>query len=295
MATGSLTVSARGGSLTILSPAKLNRFLHIVGRRPDGFHLLQTVFEIIDWYDHLTVEATTDGRVERIDGPQDIGPDQDLCVRAAKRLQRLAPDRGCRIRLAKSIPQGAGLGGGSGNAAMVLRTLNELWGLNLDATALADIGTQLGADVPVFVRGVSAWAEGIGERLTPLPFTSRRYLVVIPGISTPTAPMFAHPDLPRSTAPMTIAAYLSGAPTQNDFETLACRLYPGIAEARMFLSPLGPTRLTGSGSALFVENPPAHVNAFMAGAPLNWQWKVCNSMQIPFDSVYGLPPELRAS
>lgn len=279
--------------MLIQSPAKLNRFLHIVGRRSDGYHLLQTAFELIDWCDEIELEATSDGIVERVDGPSDIDPNADLCVRAANALRRFAPARGCRIRLRKSIPHGAGLGGGSGNAAMVLRTLNQLWDLKLTARALADIGLELGADVPIFVHGVPAWAEGVGERLTPLPFVARRYLVVFPGIATPTAPMFAHADLPRATAAIAIADYQAGA-TQNDFESLACRLYPAIAEAREFLEKIGPVRLTGSGSALFVENPPPVTEVVMAGAPLNWRWKICNSLQIPFDSVNKQPPELSA-
>ncbi|HEV7433012.1 MAG TPA: 4-(cytidine 5'-diphospho)-2-C-methyl-D-erythritol kinase, partial [Steroidobacteraceae bacterium] len=197
------------------APAKLNLFLHVTGRRNDGYHNLQTVFQLLDWGDELGIEVTTDGRVERLDGPEDIAPAEDLCVRAALALQSAcAVHQGAQIRLRKRVPIGAGLGGGSSDAATVLRVLNLLWGTGLSLVQLADLGLQLGSDVPIFVHGSSAWAEGRGEKLTPIELPPAWYLIVWPGVAVSTAEIFQAPELTRNSPLITIRA-LSPERTRN--------------------------------------------------------------------------------
>lgn len=235
------------------APAKLNLFLHITGRRDDGYHLLQTVFQLLDWGDELTLAPRPDGAVHRVAGPEGVPPEADLSVRAARALQDAT---GCRqgvdISIDKRIPLGGGFGGGSSNAATVLLGLNEIWGTGLKIGELAEIGAQLGADVPVFVEGTSAWAEGIGERLHPIELPQRWYLIVDSGVSVPTRELFQAPELTRDSASATIADFVSGQLRGNAFEPVLRRRAPAVAQALDQLGKHGAAQLTGTGGGLFV-------------------------------------------
>jgi 4-diphosphocytidyl-2-C-methyl-D-erythritol kinase len=234
------------------APAKLNLFLHIVGRRADGYHLLQTVFQLLDFGDRVRLRVRQDGAIERVAGLADILPAQDLAVRAAGALRAATGcTAGADIVVEKHIPVGAGLGGGSSDAATVLVALNELWKTGLSDDALAEIGLALGADVPVFVRGRSAWAEGIGERLTPIDLPPRNYVIVDPRVHVPTATLFQVPELTRNSAPLTIDSFLGGAPTANVFAPVVRTRFPQIAAGLDWLSRYGDARLSGSGGCVF--------------------------------------------
>lgn len=236
------------------APAKLNLFLHVTGRRADGYHTLQTVFRLLDWGDEIAIAPRADGRIERVQGMAGVAPEDDLVVRAARRLQARAPaGSGADIAVTKRIPAGGGLGGGSSDAATVLVALNAIWRCGLDTDALAALGLALGADVPVFVRGRSAWAEGVGEVLTPVELPERWYVVLDPQISVPTGPLFQAPELTRDAAPTTIPRFLAGAEVSNAFEPVVAARYPAVAQALMWLGRHGQARLSGSGGCVFVE------------------------------------------
>jgi 4-diphosphocytidyl-2-C-methyl-D-erythritol kinase len=234
------------------APAKLNLFLHIVGRREDGYHLLQTAYQLLDWGDEVRLRVREDGEIRRIDPLPGVPDDLDLGVRAARALKR---ESGCRlgadIAIEKRVPIGGGLGGGSSDAATVLVALNALWDTNLDDDALAEIAISLGADVPVFVRGTSAWAEGIGERLTRLDLPERWYVVVDPGVSVPTRELFQVPELTRNSPQLTIPLFASGVATGNAFEPVVRGRFPAVAAALEWLGRHGEARLSGSGGAVF--------------------------------------------
>lgn len=267
-------------------PAKLNRFLHIVGRRADGYHLLQTAFELVDWCDELEVLARDDGVIERVGGAPGVAAEDDLVVRAARLLQPLAPSgAGCTLRLRKHIPSGAGLGGGSADAAATLLALDHLWGLRLPAARLIELGAHLGADVPVFIGQQPAFGEGIGERLTPLPFVERHYAIVWPGVALATAPMFAHPQLRRDCAPLSVQGWLASEAGDNVFEPVAAAIEPAVAQALAFLrARFGHARLTGSGSAVYAEAPDrACAQAGLRDAPVNWSCRAASSLANWFD------------
>lgn len=250
---GLAVTGARGGWTSWPAPAKLNLFLHVTGRRDDGYHLLQTVFQLLDWGDTIHLQVRKDGIVRRNDTLAGVVEDDDLVVRAARLLQQFTACRlGADIRTDKRIPMGGGLGGGSSDAATVLLALNALWGCGLAAPALAELGARLGADVPVFVHGRSAFAEGIGERLTPVDLPDRHFVVVDPGIGVPTAELFQAVELTRDSAPLTIAGFISGASTQNAFEPVVRARYPKVAQALDWLGQWGDSRLSGTGSAVFV-------------------------------------------
>ncbi len=237
------------------APAKLNLFLRITGRRPDGYHELQTVFRLLDWGDRIGLRLRGDGQVRREGGSvPGVAEADDLVVRAAIALKEVANcAQGVDIRVEKRIPAGGGFGGGSSDAATVLVVLNALWGTGLDEEALAALGLRLGADVPVFVRGRNAWAEGVGERLRPLDLAPAWYLLVDPGVHVPTADLFRSPDLTRDAAPAKIADFASGTDLGNAFEpVLRCR-EPAVDAVFQVLSRVGRARLTGSGSGCFVE------------------------------------------
>jgi len=235
------------------APAKLNLFLRIVGRRGDGYHLLQTVFQLLDWGDEIRLRVREDGAIVR-GGASPIAEDDDLAVRAARALQRASGTKsGADIIVDKCIPIGAGLGGGSSDAATVLVALNALWDVGLSRDELAVVGLQLGADVPVFVRGRSAWAEGIGEKLTPIELLSRWYVVLDPRIHVSTAALFQAPELTRNAAPTTIPCFASGAIADNAFELVARAHYREVAAALDWLGRRGAARLSGSGGAVFLE------------------------------------------
>ena len=235
------------------APAKLNLFLHVVGRRADGYHELQTVFQFLDYGDTLHFTARPDGVLHRVSRVAGVPDSQDLCLRAAAALkQRTGCTLGCDIHLDKRIPLGGGLGGGSSDAATTLVALNRLWALGLSDDELAAIGVTLGADVPVFIRGTAAWAEGIGEKLTPVSPAEPWYLVVTPDVATDTREMYNDPYLPRTTPRVHWAEFLVGN-THNDFEPVARRRHPPVAEALDWAGHYGRARLSGSGASVFVD------------------------------------------
>lgn len=243
-------------SLAWPAPAKLNLFLHVTGRRPDGYHTLQTVFQLLDHCDELLIEPTDDGAILRPEGPAGLAPDDDLVVKAARLLQA---ESGCRqgaeLRVRKRIPAGGGLGGGSSDAATTLVALNRLWRLDWSAERLGALGLRLGADVPVFVHGRSAWAEGVGERLRPVTLPPAWYLVVCPDCAVSTAEVFSAPELTRDTPETTINGFLS-AGGRNDCEAVVRRRYPAVAEALDWLaehSGARSPRLTGTGGCVFLD------------------------------------------
>ena len=259
------------------APAKLNLFLHIVGRRPDGYHELQTCFQFVDLADEIRIEVRGDGRIRRTLDLPGVAEDQDLCVRAARMLQSAAGcTLGADIGVVKRIPLGGGLGGGSSDAATCLVALNHLWGLNRPRAELAALGLKLGADVPVFVHGRAAWAEGVGERLTPLyppeaPVESN-YLILKPNVGVATADVFKDPELTRNSVPITIHGFLKTG-GRNDCLGVVRRRYPEVARAFDWLSSFGPARLTGTGACLFLA---------------------CESMDRGREIVSKLPPGLEA-
>lgn len=235
------------------APAKLNLFLHITGRRDDGYHLLQTVFQLLDWGDTLRLRLRDDGLIQRIDPLPGVAAEADLAARAAAALRAATGCRlGADIAIDKRIPLGGGLGGGSSDAATVLVALNALWGAQLDEDALAALALDLGADVPVFVRGHSAWAEGVGERLTALALPERWYVVVDPGVHVPTAGLFQAADLTRNAPHLTIPLFGSGAVTVNVFEPIVRERFAAVARALDWLNGFGEARLSGSGGCVFV-------------------------------------------
>jgi 4-diphosphocytidyl-2-C-methyl-D-erythritol kinase len=237
------------------APAKLNLFLRIVGRRPDGYHRLQTVFQLLDWGDTVRLRLRDDGQVRRPGGPiYGVAEADDLVVRAAKLLQSESKTPlGVDIVVEKSIPLGGGFGGGSSDAATVLVALNRLWNAGLDEDALAALGLRLGADVPVFVRGRSAWAEGVGEALTPLALPPATYLLVDSGVCVPTAELFQAPDLTRDAPAATIRDFVSGSVLGNAFEPVLRRRSEAVEALLQRLSQLGPAALTGTGGGCFVR------------------------------------------
>ncbi|GBE50267.1 4-diphosphocytidyl-2-C-methyl-D-erythritol kinase [bacterium BMS3Bbin13] len=261
------------------APAKLNLLLRIVGRRPDGYHRLQTVFQFIDRCDRLRFEPRRDARVRRTGGPAGVPEAEDLTVRAARLLREAGGYRGgVDIHLDKRLPVGGGLGGGSSDAATTLVALNRLWDLGLSAERLAELGLRLGADVPVFVRGRTAWGEGIGEVLTPLELPCPWYLVLVPGVHVSTGTVFSAPELTRNSPPITITDFLSGART-NDCESVVRARHPEIAEALKWLGRHGEARLTGTGACVFAAYPErAQAEAVRAALPTGWNGFVARGL-----------------
>lgn len=237
------------------APAKLNLNLQIVGRRADGYHLLQTVFRLLEWGDTVHLRPRPDGNVVRVgESVPGVAASDDLVVRAARLLKKEANViEGVDIGVEKRIPAGGGFGGGSSDAATVLVALDGLWGCGFGPDRLASLGLQLGADVPVFVRGENAWAEGVGEILTPVVLPPAWYLLVDPGVHVPTAALFASPDLTRDAAPAKISDFVSGSLLGNVFEPVVRRREPAIEAVFQALSRIGTPRLTGSGGGCFVE------------------------------------------
>jgi 4-diphosphocytidyl-2-C-methyl-D-erythritol kinase len=241
------------------APAKLNLFLHITGRRPDGYHDLQTIFQIIDFSDFISFKITEDPTVTRLDDEPGaaalaaVPPEADLTVRAARALREHAGgQRGVRIRIRKRLPLGGGLGGGSSDAATTLRVLNRLWGFDLSVDDLARLGLKLGADVPVFVRGHTAWGAGLGEQLVPLATPERWFVVVHPGVAIPTREIFQAPELTRNSPVITIPALLASG-GRNDCEPVVRRRFPEVAAALDWLAQAAPSRLTGTGACVFAS------------------------------------------
>jgi 4-diphosphocytidyl-2-C-methyl-D-erythritol kinase len=236
------------------APAKLNLFLRIVGRRDDGYHELQTVFRLLDWGDEVRLRIRGDGVITRPTPISGVPEDADLTIRAARLLAaETRTELGADIDVAKRIPMGGGLGGGSSDAASVLVGLNLLWRTGLDEDALAALGVKLGADVPVFVRGRSAWAEGVGEQLTPMRLPRRWYVVVDPRENVPTAALFRAVELTRNAPRATISSFVSGDSAENAFEPVVRARHPRVASALDWLGGFGHARLSGSGGCIFLE------------------------------------------
>jgi len=259
-----------------LAPAKLNLFLHITGRRSDGYHQLQTVFQLLDFGDDLLFTANSEQQVRLIlsDDSQiaSVPLERNLILDAAEALKQHCKrlDLGAEIQLNKRIPMGAGLGGGSSDAATTLLALNELWELNVSLPTLMEIGLSLGADVPVFLQGRSAWAEGVGEELQPLTIPQRWYLVVTPHCEVSTSLIFGHENLTRNSPAIKIADFLAGG-SRNDCESVTCALYPEVEKALNWLSQYAESRMTGTGSSVFASFPDAAgAEAALAELPADW-------------------------
>jgi 4-diphosphocytidyl-2-C-methyl-D-erythritol kinase len=234
------------------APAKLNLFLHIIGRRDDGYHLLQTVFQFLDFGDRLRFTLRTDGRVQRLNALPGVTPEHDLVVRAAHLLQQACDStQGVDIEVDKRLPMGGGLGGGSSDAATTLVALNHLWQCGLDQATLARLGLQLGADVPVFIQGQAAWAEGIGEQLIPVALPEPWFVVLCPPITVSTAEVFSAPQLRRDCPPITIRDFLAGGDVANVCEPLVRARYPEVDAALRDLDAFAPARMTGTGACVF--------------------------------------------
>ena len=239
------------------APAKLNLFLHVTGRRTDGYHTLQTAFRLIDLTDILRFTARDDGKVTLRRPLPGVAPEQDLCVRAAVLLkQATGHGGGVEIDLDKRIPMGGGLGGGSSDAATTLVALNHLWRLGLKRAELQQLALKLGADVPVFVFGANAFAEGVGDQLTPLDLPAAWYLVLIPPVAVPTATVFAAPELTRDAKPIRITAFFDGLKQRalrNDLEPVVSKRYPEVARHLAWLKQHGEARMSGSGACVYAE------------------------------------------
>lgn len=248
-------VDASAGWSVWPAPAKLNLFLNITGRRPDGYHELQTVFRLLDWGDTVHLRVRDDHLIKRVgESAAGVAEADDLMVRAAILLKTEANvAKGADISVEKRIPAGGGFGGGSSDAATVLVALNRLWQVNWPLDRLAGLGLSLGADVPVFVLGENAWAEGVGEKLTPVSLPPAWYVVVDPGVHVPTGDLFRSQDLTRNAAPAKIRDFVSGNLLDNAFEPVLRRCEPAVEAVFSALSRIGSPRLTGSGSGCFVE------------------------------------------
>jgi 4-diphosphocytidyl-2-C-methyl-D-erythritol kinase len=254
------------------APAKLNLFLHITGRRADGYHLLQSVFQFLDFGDEIYLDVREDGAIHRLNELPGVAPEQDLVVRAARLLQQQSGCRlGADIRVDKRLPMGGGLGGGSSDAATVLVALNRLWGVNLPVSQLAQLGLQLGADVPVFVHGHAAWAEGVGEILEPVELPEPWYLVIIPPVEVSTAKIFSDPQLTRDCQAIKIRAFLAGD-GENVCQPVASRHYPEIAQALAWLGNFAQAKMTGTGSCIFAAfDTRSQAEALYQQLPVDWR------------------------
>jgi 4-diphosphocytidyl-2-C-methyl-D-erythritol kinase len=263
------------------APAKLNLFLHVTGRRPDGYHELQTVFQLIDLCDTIAISVRGDGRIERPDGPAGVDPESDLTVRAARALQAVTASRlGATLRVRKRIPMGGGLGGGSSDAATVLLGLNQLWGCRMPVDELARLGLPLGADVPVFVRGSSAWGQGVGEDLQPLELPESWYVVIHPGVAVGTRDVFQSPELTRNSPVITIRAFFQSG-GRNDCEPVVRARFPEVADALDWLGRFAPARLTGTGSCIFARCATAiDAERLAARVPDRWTSYVARGLNV---------------
>lgn len=238
-------------TIRVAAPAKINLFLHIVGRRPDGYHLLQTAFRMLDWGDEITLCRRDDGAILRTTDIPGVAAESDLVVRAARALQAATGSTfGAEIGVSKQIPMGGGLGGGSSDAASVLLALNRIWGCGLSRPRLQEIGLKLGADVPFFIFGETAFAQGVGEDLTPLSVPPAWYLMVAPSVFVPTSEIFSDPLLTRDSEILIMQAFATHT-TRNDMQATACRKFPKVAEALDWLSQYGAARMSGSGACIF--------------------------------------------
>lgn len=282
------------------APAKLNLFLHVIGRKPDGYHLLQSVFQLIDLCDYLHFEYRDDGKIRRLSGNEQVPEEDDLVIRAAKLLQKTTSEHnpgqlpGVNIGIEKNIPMGGGLGGGSSDAATTLLVLNRLWDCGFNREELMALGVQLGADVPFFIFGENAYAEGIGEKLSAINTPGGFFVVIKPSVSVPTADIFRSGELTRNTEPIKIADFpgiyknLPGF-GKNDLQAVAATLFPEIATALDALGRYGEARMTGSGACVFArfrnETEAEEVAASLSG---NWKvWAVKGLQTHPLEALFG--------
>lgn len=265
------------------APAKLNLFLHVIGRRDDGYHLLQTAFRLLDWHDTLHFARRDDGRIVRLTELEGVPADTDLTVRAARLLQHsTGTGYGADIEIDKRLPMGGGIGGGSSDAATTLIALNRLWRTSLSRTELAALGLQLGADVPFFIYGRDAFAEGIGERFQALELPAAHYVVIAPPVSVPTAAIFSSKELTRNSEPIIIAAFANDT-TRNDLQATACKLFPEIGEVIEWLEQYAPARMTGSGACVFAAvETQTQADLIIAQCPPRWRaWQAESLLQHP--------------
>lgn len=273
-------------TLTLLAPAKLNLFLHIIGRRSDGYHLLQSAFQLIDWCDTVTLSATKSNRISRTNPVAGIAAEEDLVIRAAALLQRKCHvPIGAEIKLNKELPVGAGLGGGSSDAASTLIGLNALWNLQLSRTQLMSIGLELGADVPFFIHGSNAFVEGIGEVIQEIALPERRFIVIFPNRSIATKALFAHPELTRDHAPITVNGFLTSLlpdPTfVNDCQAVAAQICPEVNYAIDWITealPGAKPQMSGSGSSVFAAIPgqaeAVSLDLLLQNLPQEWTGRI---------------------
>lgn len=262
--------------LTLTSPCKINLFLHVVGRRPDGYHDLQTAFQILSFSDRVSIKKSETLSVEDLPG---VKGENNLVYRAALLLKQFAlknrldieSNLGARISIKKQIPMGAGLGGGSSNAATAMHGLNLFWNLGLTTHQLCAMGIQLGADVPVFLKGYSAWGEGVGEKLEAIKLPPKWFLVIKPNCEISTAEIFSNPELTRNSSPITIARFLEGE-IRNDCEVIVRKLFPEVDDALTWLSLFGLARMTGTGSCVFIElDSKEQAQDIQVQVPSTWQ------------------------
>ncbi len=260
--------------LPFLAPAKINLFLHITGQRTDGYHTLQSVFQLLDFYDTLHIKPTKTSEIKRVNAVKNVAVSQCLCGLAASALQQ---HTGCTLgveyAIDKRIPMGGGLGGGSSDAAAMLLALNQLWQLNLSRIELMRIGLKLGADVPVFIFGQNAWAEGVGEQLTAIDLAPSHYVVLTPQVHVSTAQIFANSALTRDTKPLRMADFsrvMHSSLFKNDLEAVVCKEYQAVASTLEWLKPYGEARMSGSGASVFVAvNSKQKADELLANKPEN--------------------------
>ena len=260
------------------APGKLNLFLHITGRREDGYHLLQTFFQFFDFGDSLYFDINNSGNLNRITAIDGVPQKQDLIIRAAKMLQQESgSNKGADIKITKRLPMGGGIGGGSSDAATTLVALNKLWNINMSLEELAKIGIKLGADVPIFIHGHAAWAEGIGEKISYLDTSEPYYLIIKPDCSVPTAQIFSHPGLTRDSQKLKITAFRRGL--GNDCEEVVRSLYPQVTEALDWLSAFQKAELTGTGACIFAAfETEEQAKEVASKAPAKWDTIVARGL-----------------
>lgn len=278
---------------TFLAPAKINLFLHIVGVREDGYHLLQTVFQLLDFYDRIQLKVTADGTIKRTNEVAGVPESTDLCIRAATLLKAYSQtDLGVEISVEKNIPMGGGLGGGSSDAATVLLALNRVWNLNLDRQVLMQLGLQLGADVPVFIFGQNAWGEGVGEQLSHITLAEHYYVVLNPNVHVSTAKIFANKQLTKNTIPKKMSDFSSTVNSSagfaqsnvklgfiNQLEKCVCDDYPKVSACLNWLKQFGDARMTGSGASVFLEvQTEKDAQAILSQAPSDMQGFVAKGL-----------------
>jgi 4-diphosphocytidyl-2-C-methyl-D-erythritol kinase len=274
--------------LSLRSPAKLNLFLHIVGRRADGYHLLQSVFQLIDWYDEIHLKKISQNEVRRVDPIPGVPPEHDLVVQAAQLLKDFCKiDAGVEIGLKKDIPMGAGMGGGSSDAATTLIGLNALWNLNLPKETLCSLGLQLGADVPFFIFGQNAFVEGVGEKIQEISLETRNFLVIFPNQGISTASIFQDPELTRDHAQITIDGFLASpwSNLSNDCQAVAMRICPEVKHALDWITQTVPgsmPRMSGSGSSVFAvldsKTNIANLENLLQNLPKGWVGRVVRGL-----------------